>query len=248
MSKLSEFLTNIANAIRNLKGTSEPINAQNFATEINDMKEALDDTTATPEDIVLGKTAYVKGQKVEGTFAKPTTLKALLDYTKSCHYMFYNNKNITDLTGYIAYEDTSKVTSMARMFASCRSLETIPQLDISKVTDTVYTFDNCTKLTNLTLLNIKINLQVGSGSSYGHLLTLESLLGLCQECVNVNASRKLTVGTANMNKLANVYVKLTGEPEEDETLPKIPMVQCESTDEGAMTITQYMAEKNWSLA
>ena len=35
MSKLSEFLTNIANAIRNLKGTTEPINAQNFATEIN---------------------------------------------------------------------------------------------------------------------------------------------------------------------------------------------------------------------
>ena len=89
MSKLSEFLTNIANAIRNLKGTTEPINAQNFANEINDMKEALDDTTATPEDIVLGKTAFVKGQKVVGTYKNPTSLKALLDYTRSCSYMFY---------------------------------------------------------------------------------------------------------------------------------------------------------------
>ena len=88
---------------------------------------------------------------------------------------------------------------------------------------------------------IKICLDVANGH-------MTQLLDLCQECVNVNTSRKLTVGTTNMNKLANVYVKLTNEPEEDETLPKIPMVQCESTDEGAMLIKDYMLLKNWSLA
>ena len=294
MSKLSEFLTSIANAIRNLKGTTEPINAQNFANEINSMKEALDDTNATPEDIKEGKTAYVKGQKVEGTYKNPTSLKSLLEYSKS--FSFYGNENIIDLTSYIAYEDTSNVTSMSFMFSGCINLTTIPLLDTSKVTsmfsmfndcrklttiplldtskvismysmfsgcinlttiplldisnvlDMGYMFNDCRKLTNLTLLNIKRNLQVGSGSSWGYLLTLESLLGLCQECVNVNSSRTLTVGTTNKNKLSNIYVKLTGEPEEDETLPKIPMVQCESTDEGAMLIKDYMSLKNWNLA
>lgn len=320
MSKLSEFLTNIANAIRNLKGTTEPINAQNFATEINSMKEALDDTTATPEDIVVGKTAFVKGQKVEGTYKTPTSLKALLDYTKSTSYMFYYNSTITDLTGYIDFEDTSnvtdtsymfcncylltkiplfdtsKVTTMSFMFRGCDKLTEIPLFDTSKVTVTFNMFENCRQITEITLFdtskfrdishmfsdcvkletinminmvnvdtangflinckniknliikNLKIGLQVGSGSSWGYKISLDSLIGLCQECVNVNASRTLTVGSVNITKLANVYVKLTNQPEEDETLPKLPMVQCESTDEGAMTISQYMALKNWQLA
>lgn len=292
MSKLSEFLTNIANAIRNLKGTTEPINAQNFANEINDMKEALDDTNATPQDIVVGKTAYVKGEKITGTYKTPTSLKKLLDNSKSTSYMFYSNKTVTDLTGYIQYEDTSEVTDMSHMFQES-NIQVFPLLNTSKVTDMNGMFANttikivqfedtsnvtnmfnmfngsnittiinldmrsvtsnsnmfwaCIPLTNVTVLNIKIDLQVGS-AIFGKLLTLDSLIGLCQECVNVNASRTLTVGSVNITKLANVYVKLTNQPEEDETLPKLPMVQCESTDEGAMTISQYMALKNWQLA
>lgn len=240
MSKLTELLTNIANAIRSKKGTTEPINAQNFASEIERLKA--------------------------------NTLKNLLDYSKSCFNMFNTNRQITDLTDYISFEDTSNVINMDQMFYSCPYLYKIPPLDTSKVTtmrsmfnncSRLYSvplldasnvtfmnsmFINCSKLTNLTLLNIKVNLQVGSGSSWGHLLTLESLIGLCQECVNVNTSRTLTVGTVNLEKLANIYVKLTGEPEEDETLPKLPMVQCESTDEGAMLISEYMKLKNWTLA
>lgn len=153
MSKLSEFLTNIANAIRNLKGTSEPINAQNFATEINSMKEALNDTTATPEDIVLGKTAFVKGQKVVGTYETPTTLKALLDYTKSCYRSFYRNNTITDLTGYISNEDTSNVTDTSEMFYMCENLKIVPPLDMSKVTNGNGMFEYCSSLTTVKLLN-----------------------------------------------------------------------------------------------
>ena len=135
-----------------------------------------------------------------------------------------------------------------RMFSGCSSLISISLTDVRKFGDTGNMFNSCSKLTNLTLKNLKRQLQVGSGSSWGHLLTLESLLGLCQECVNVNASRTLTVGSVNITKLSNVYVKLTGEPEEDETLPKIPMVKCTSTDDGAMTISEYMQLKNWALA
>ena len=202
-----------------------------------------------------------------------STLKKLLDYTRSCYYFFHRNEIISDLTGYIDYNDTSNVTIMQGMFFSCTKLQTIPPLntskvetmhqmcyrckvlktvsllDLSKVTQTYDMFNGCEKLTNITVLNIKVNLQVGSGTSYGHLLTLESLIGLCQQCINVNASMTLTVGTANMTKLANVYVKFTDSSQTtiDVNAKGENMVQCESTDEGAMTISDYMALKQWVL-
>ena len=109
-------------------------------------------------------------------------------------------------------------------------------------------FFNCKALKNITLFNIRINLTIGSGTEYGHLLTLDSLINTCKECINVGSARKLTIGTANLEKLSTVYVRLTDEPEEDESNPKLPMEVCESTDEGAMLISAYMTLKNWSLA
>ena len=77
---------------------------------------------------------------------------------------------------------------------------------------------------------------------------LDTLLNTIQELVDTGSSKNLTIGSANLEKLANVYVKLTGEAEEDETLPKLPFEVCESTDEGAMLISEYVALKKWSIA
>ena len=159
-------------------------------------------------------------------------------------YMFEGCRKLT----MIPQLNTSKVTTMSYMFKGCTELITIPQLDMSKVTYVTSMFSDCKKLTNLTLLNINVNLQVGDRTNYGHLLTVESLVGLCKECIDVGASRTLTIGSANIEKLADVYVKLTGEAEENETLPKHPIIQCESADEGAMLISDYMASKGWVLA
>ena len=226
-----------------------------------------------------------------------STLKKLLDYTKSCYNMFRENASITVMTDYFQFNDTSsvtdmsymfwycsnlvsvplfdtskvtnmnnmffsctqlrnvpqfdtsKVTNMKNMFDGCPNLKTLPQFDMIKTTNTSNMFNGCSKLANLTLLNIKVNLQVGSGTSFGHLLTLESLIGLCQQCVKTSSSKTLTISSASMEKLANVYVKFTdssqttiavGEKGEN-------MVQCESTDTGAMTISDYMALKQWVL-
>lgn len=269
MSKLTELLTNVANAIRNLKGTTEPINAQNFPSEINSMRESLDDTTATSSDIVIGKTAYSKGEKITGTY-KANTFKKYLDENKSAYHLFYYS-NISDFTDYISYEDTSNVTNMNQMFcyskatiippldtrkvtyapemfSGCTNLITVSELDFIGVDYSGYhnMFNNCKKLTNLKILNIqKGDLQVGSGSSWGHLLTLESLLGLCQQCrYQWNTWYTLTVGTANLEKLANVYVKLR----DSYSTTYYEFDICESTDDGAMTISEYMQLKYWKLA
>lgn len=148
--------------------------------------------------------------------------------------------------------DAKQVTYIRYMFNTCKMLHTIPYLDIRSVTSGGGEFDKCHNLTNLTLKNIKISLTVGSGTSWGHLLTLDSLTGLIYELRDTGSSKTLTVGSANLEKLANVYVKtidITDEMRTEDDLidEKLPFVVCESTDEGAMLITEYVVLKNWQL-
>lgn len=152
--------------------------------------------------------------------------------------------------------NTSLVSNFNKTFTECYKLTTIiGDLDLIKTTTASSMLGYCRELTSVTLKNIKINLQIGSGTSYGHLLTLESLLNTIKELwTNTSGTKTLTMGTANTAKLANVYVKLIDITDEmraeDEYIDnKAPFVVCESTDEGAMLITEYVTNvKKWQLA
>lgn len=236
---LKSYLKGIADAIRNKKGTTDVINAQNFTSEINDIMSIR-------ELVMERKNAdNLFRYYTNLTYDKLNSFNLDTSLCTSMSSMFYNCINLTA----IPKLDISKASNTAYMFGYCTKLTTV-ELDIKRVSSSNGMFINCINLTNLKLLNIGVKLQVGSGSSYGHLLTLESLIGLCRECIKKSSSTTLTVGTANLEKLADIYVKFVDSTETtiDTNSKGGDIVQCESTNEGAMTINAYMNLKNWALA
>lgn len=134
-------------------------------------------------------------------------------------------------------------TRFDTMFSNCYSLVTISGLDLNKNEYGKSMFSNCSSLENVYLYNIRTSVPIGSGTSYGHKLTLDSLIHTIKELCVVSSKQTLTIGTANLEKIAGLYCRIL-----DDTDEKKPMELCESTDEGAMTLNEYALLKNWSIA
>ena len=172
INTLGNFLTDVADAIREKKGTTDTILASNFDTEIasieggGDINEYLSDTITSGNNSLGGWINTIKKMR------SPLTVKGT-----SAEYMFYNYKlnelpqldtsNVTDMNHMftlctnltiIPQLDTSNVTNMGSMFRECYKLTTIPQLDTSNVTQMNYMFYECKVLTTVSFDTRNVNL------------------------------------------------------------------------------------------
>ena len=108
-NNLQDFLTDVADSIRTKTGTTELINAQDFSDKI---------------------------LSISG--GGGTTLKNLLDATKSTVYLFYNYTG-TSVDNLIQYSDTENVEDMSRTFYNSKVVK-VPELNTNKVKNFSYAF------------------------------------------------------------------------------------------------------------
>ena len=160
---LGNFLTDVASAIREKKGTTDTIPASNFDTEIASIESGVDINEYLSDTITKGTSSSGGWLKTIIKLRSPLTVEGT-----SAEYMFYgcplnelpqlDTSNVTDTTSMfdacknittIPQIDTSNVTRMNQMFYQCSNLTTIPQIDTSKVTTMTYMFGYCSNLTTI---------------------------------------------------------------------------------------------------
>lgn len=172
-------------------------------------------------------------------------------------YMFYNCKSLTELN--LSNLNTSNVTDMSYLFSGCSALvNVIGTIDMIKVTRNTSWLNGCNKLENLILKNIKITLSLSNGvtsGGFGVSLSQETLINTIKELWDYSSGTTtytLTITNKNLPKIADIYVKLITPTEEQieadpNIVNKMPCEVCESTDEGAMLITDYATLKKWTI-
>ena len=160
---LGNFLTDVADAIREKKGTTDTILASNFDTEIAsiesgvDINEYLSDTITKGDSSLGGWTKTIIKLRspltIEGTDATYMFTRCLLNELPQI-----DTSSVTNMSNMfsgcfnlatIPQLDTSSVTNMSNMFYGCGSLAIIPQLDTSSVTNMSDMFCNCTSLATI---------------------------------------------------------------------------------------------------
>ena len=194
---------------------------------------------------------------VSGCFILETfdTTKLDLSNCTTSSSCFYNCKalNVIDLRF-----KTSKITNMEGMFSlggTDNNLEQILGLDMYSCTKDTNLFYECEQLKELTVKNIRISIVISTNRIAVN-LSRNSLLGVAKELWDNSGSstaKTLTITNAHKTTLDGIYVKLVPITEEmraeDPYIDnKKPFVECASTDEGAMTVSNYITvEKNWTI-
>lgn len=201
-NNLTNFLTDVATAIKTKKGDNTPIPASNFDTEITNLP------SGGGNNANIDGTKYITGTRVSSTLTTIPAIDISSLSVNSMSYMFAECQeletiNVTNSSkvknmNYVFYKcyklrnvpttlDTSNVTSMTYMFSYCSLIETIPNnINMSKVANATAMFGNCSSLENVpvfdwsSLASTSSNINMFNGCTN---LTNQSLDNILQSCV-----------------------------------------------------------------
>lgn len=177
---LPHFLTDVADAIREKKGSQETIQASDFDTEIENLPSGADLNDYFTSTISAG----TSNRPGYDDMIKNIPSTTIVDGA-SLNYAFVGLKGTT-----IPLLDTSNVMYMQYMFQNCENLITIPQINTSNVTDMRYMFSGCTALSQVPLLNTS---SLRGSNAFNNMflncpsLTTQSLDNVLQMCINATS-------------------------------------------------------------
>ena len=169
INNLTNFLTDVASAIKTKTGDSTAIPASQFDTKIANISTGHLDNTEYQEanddldDILEGSTPvtiYPPNWSQIGYEDTPEDILEAFSHSKQ----IYDNwdSSITNLSNkfasdrelkYIPLIDTSNATNMSSMFNGCNRIMTLPLLDTSNVTNMQTMFSGCSNLKTIPLLD-----------------------------------------------------------------------------------------------
>lgn len=217
-NNLQDFLTNVANAIRTKTGATEPINAQNFSTEIlniqtgggggNTLKNLLDATKSTYLLFYQYKGVSVddliQPNDTENVTNMTSTFSNCPNLTTIPQLNTGNVNNMSDMFSYcynlaiVPQLNTSKVTNMNNMFFSV-PIETIPQFDVNNVNNMNNIFYNCSNLKSILMTGMKVSFDIHWSTRFER----SDLLIILNNLGTVTTTQTLKMGATNLAKLTD---------------------------------------------
>ena len=199
---LPHFLTDVADAIRTKKGTSETIQASDFDTEIENLPSGGEDISEYLSSTITGNTTGPSGS----SYFPASAIKKMknIKITSSVTNLSYAFQSLGNLTN-ISFSDEinmSNVTNMQGMFQACRSLPTIDlsKFNTSNVTIMANLFDRCVMLSGIIF---------GNNFDTSNVTVLASMFNSCRALTSLNLSNFNTSKVTNMNYMFNGCTSLS---------------------------------------
>jgi hypothetical protein len=159
---LKDFLTDVADAIREKKGTTDLINPQDFSREIASIK-----------GVDGGRIGYSEENNPIDEFMSYSE-KKMNDYTpEKALTVFKGDENLI----FAPMVDTSTLTNVDSMFDGCNRVDFVPSLDFSNATSAFGVFRNCSRLIKIPSLDLSKAENIGffaNGSGVYHIGTLNT--------------------------------------------------------------------------
>lgn len=215
IDNINNFLTDVANSIRNKTGKTDDIPASEFDVEIEsisgggseDLTEELTDyeTNLTTQEITIQDIIKaLEGKAIGGDGGKYAP-----------RFISFYQYTGTDLSYELENLDTSNITSMENMFYFNKNLEELDlsHLDTSKVKNGNKMFYGCTSLKRLDVRNFDFTKLAYMDYMWGYNSSNGNIPSDCLIIVKDEANKGLIVNNAKLCSITLTNVKTVAELE-----------------------------------
>ena len=142
---LTNYLTDVADAIREKKGTTDVIPANTFDEEIKNLPSGSGDVSEYFETTVTNSNKSYFYSKM---LKKIPEITIHDDVTNLDDFFWFYEGSVTPVI-----KNTSHITSMKSIFYHCENMEKPPVIDTSNVTNLSSAFNNCRKMLTAPVMN-----------------------------------------------------------------------------------------------